>query len=34
MIFLDAERPAFSGYWPDLRRALRPGGHGEDRADG
>ncbi len=26
MIFLDAERPAYSGYWPDLLRALRPGG--------
>ncbi len=26
MIFLDAERPAYAGYWPDLVRALRPGG--------
>jgi predicted O-methyltransferase YrrM len=26
MIFLDAERPAYAGYWPDLARALRPGG--------
>lgn len=26
MIFLDAERPAYSGYWPDLVRILRPGG--------
>jgi len=26
MIFLDAERPAYPGYWPELRRALRPGG--------
>jgi predicted O-methyltransferase YrrM len=26
MIFLDAERPAYSGYWPDLIRVLRPGG--------
>lgn len=26
MIFLDAERPAYPGYWPDLRRTLRPGG--------
>jgi predicted O-methyltransferase YrrM len=26
MIFLDAERPAYTGYWPDLVRALRPGG--------
>jgi predicted O-methyltransferase YrrM len=26
MIFLDAERPAYSGYWPDLVRVLRPGG--------
>ena len=26
MIFLDAERPAYASYWPDLRRALRPGG--------
>lgn len=26
MIFLDAERPAYPGYWPDLVRALRPAG--------
>jgi predicted O-methyltransferase YrrM len=26
MIFLDAERPAYSSYWPDLVRVLRPGG--------
>jgi predicted O-methyltransferase YrrM len=26
MIFLDAERSAYAGYWPDLVRALRPGG--------
>lgn len=26
MIFLDAERPAYTGYWPDLIRVLRPGG--------
>jgi predicted O-methyltransferase YrrM len=26
MIFLDAERPAYSHYWPDLLRVLRPGG--------
>jgi predicted O-methyltransferase YrrM len=26
MIFLDAERPAYAGYWPELVRALRPGG--------
>ena len=25
MIFLDAERPAYTSYWPDLRRTLRPG---------
>ncbi len=25
-IFLDAERPAYTSYWPDLVRALRPGG--------
>jgi predicted O-methyltransferase YrrM len=25
-IFLDAERPAYAGYWPDLLRGLRPGG--------
>ena len=26
LIFLDAERPAYAGYWPDLSRVLRPGG--------
>ncbi len=26
LVFLDAERPAYAGYWPDLVRALRPGG--------
>jgi predicted O-methyltransferase YrrM len=26
LIFLDAERPAYAGYWPDLVRALRPRG--------
>jgi predicted O-methyltransferase YrrM len=26
MIFLDAERPSYPAYWPDLLRALRPGG--------
>jgi predicted O-methyltransferase YrrM len=26
MIFLDAERPAYCDYWPDLLRVLRPGG--------
>ena len=26
LIFLDAERPAYAGYWPDLVRVLRPGG--------
>ena len=26
LIFLDAERPAYPDYWPDLLRALRPGG--------
>lgn len=25
-IFLDAERPAYASYWPDLRRVLAPGG--------
>jgi predicted O-methyltransferase YrrM len=25
-VFLDAERPAYAGYWPDLVRALAPGG--------
>ncbi|MFD7155628.1 O-methyltransferase [Kribbella sp. NPDC059898] len=26
MVFLDAERPAYRSYWPDLVRVLRPGG--------
>lgn len=26
LIFLDAERPAYAGYWPDLVRSLRPRG--------
>jgi predicted O-methyltransferase YrrM len=26
LIFLDAERPAYAGYWPELMRVLRPGG--------
>jgi predicted O-methyltransferase YrrM len=26
LIFLDAERPAYSGYWPELVRTLRPRG--------
>jgi predicted O-methyltransferase YrrM len=26
LIFLDAERPAYVGYWPDLVRILAPGG--------
>lgn len=26
MIFLDAERPAYTAYWSDLVRVLRPGG--------
>ncbi len=26
MIFLDAERPAYTSYWPDLVRVLEPGG--------
>jgi predicted O-methyltransferase YrrM len=26
VVFLDAERPQYSGYWPDLVRTLRPGG--------
>ena len=25
-IFLDAERPAYAGYWPHLLRTLRPNG--------
>jgi predicted O-methyltransferase YrrM len=26
MVFLDSERPEYPGWWPDLRRVLRPGG--------
>jgi len=26
LIFLDSERPQYPGWWPDLKRALRPGG--------
>ena len=26
LIFLDAERPLYAGYWPDLMRVLRPNG--------
>ena len=26
LVFLDSERPEYPGWWPDLRRALRPGG--------
>lgn len=26
LTFLDAERPAYAGYWPELVRALKPGG--------
>jgi predicted O-methyltransferase YrrM len=26
LIFLDSERPAYVGYWPDLVRSLAPGG--------
>ncbi len=26
LVFLDAERPAYAGYWPDVVRILRPGG--------
>jgi predicted O-methyltransferase YrrM len=26
LIFLDAERPEYPGYWPNLRRTLAPGG--------
>lgn len=26
LIFLDAERPDYPGYWPELLRTLRPGG--------
>ncbi|MGZ4385195.1 MAG: O-methyltransferase [Gaiellaceae bacterium] len=26
LVFLDAERPAYAGYWPELLRSLRPAG--------
>jgi predicted O-methyltransferase YrrM len=26
LVFLDAERPAYAGYWPEVLRTLRPGG--------
>ena len=26
LIFLDSERPEYPGWWPELRRVLRPGG--------
>jgi predicted O-methyltransferase YrrM len=26
LVFLDAERPQYAGWWPQLRRVLRPGG--------
>jgi predicted O-methyltransferase YrrM len=26
LIFLDSERPEYPGWWPHLRRVLRPGG--------
>ena len=26
VVFLDAERPLYPGYWPDLARVVRPGG--------
>ena len=26
MVFLDSERPEYPGFWPNLKRALRPGG--------
>ena len=26
LVFLDAERPEYPGWWPNLRRVLRPGG--------
>jgi len=26
LVFLDAERPAYASYWPELVRVLRPGG--------
>ena len=26
LVFLDSERPEYPGWWPELRRVLRPGG--------
>ena len=26
LVFLDSERPEYPGWWPDLKRVLRPGG--------
>jgi predicted O-methyltransferase YrrM len=26
LIFLDSERPEYPGWWPDIKRVLRPGG--------
>jgi len=26
LIFLDSERPEYPGWWPQLKRVLRPGG--------
>ena len=26
LIFLDSERPEYPGWWPDIKRSLRPGG--------
>jgi predicted O-methyltransferase YrrM len=26
LVFLDSERPEYPGWWPDVRRVLRPGG--------
>lgn len=26
LVFLDSERPEYPGWWPDIRRVLRPGG--------
>ena len=26
LVFLDSERPEYPGWWPNLRRVLRPGG--------
>ena len=31
LVFLDAERPEYAGYWPNLRRVLAPGGSVADR---